>query len=83
VAEPVKPIVLNEIGESLTLDRSATDDNLLSGGTHTCCGGEADVVPITPEYKVVHCKKCGLRIEVPANVRTYGDLRVFLEHLQP
>jgi len=80
----IEPILLTEAGEILTSGGrpvSATDDAKLSIciGVHDVCNGFVDWKIISASHKAVLCRACGMRVVVPGNVETYGDLREFAE----
>lgn len=81
----IKPIVLTKFGEILNPDsKTGNDDNNLSTGVglHDVCGGWFDLRPISETHKALVCSACKLRVVMPAEVTTYGDLRGYLGHLQ-
>jgi len=83
------PIVLTEQGDTL-LERSdrrgappLSDETSLGGGVHAICGGCIDYRRTTNTHSVLLCRACGLRLVIPADVVTYGQLRGHLTTLQP
>lgn len=42
------------------------------------CNGTMDFILISNEKNVLHCKSCGLRIDVPMYIDTVGELVVYL-----
>jgi hypothetical protein len=34
-------------------------------------------------FAVIHCRKCGLRMHIPVEIKTYGQLRQHLARFQP
>ena len=87
---PFKPLTLTSKGDTLHINEESvdaidplniaytTDDDLLDKrpvtGYHGC-GGEIERIQCSPEYFVLHCKRCGLRVEYDKDVKTYGDIR--------
>lgn len=89
-ANPLKPIVLTEIGDTLSEYPPSTkfggyeyfvdharDTNKLSTcvGVHTICHGWMDRNRATATHDAISCRCCHLRITFPKSVKTYGDLR--------
>ncbi len=80
----IEPIILTEYGETLfddMADLGRGDDAVLSGrvGVHRTCAGFIDILSVSKTHKALLCQKCGLRVVVPKEVETYGDLRKHLE----
>ena len=46
-------------------------------GVHEICRGWVDIKPISTTHQALVCRSCGMRILVPASVKTFGDLRSF------
>lgn len=47
-------------------------------GLHKTCIGWVDIRKTTPTHNVILCRACGLRITIPNDVKTYGDLRKYI-----
>lgn len=60
-----------------------TSRSRLSGsiGVHQTCTGFIDIHEFTT-YKALVCRACGLRVEIPNNIKTYGELRGWAETLK-
>jgi len=73
------PIVLTQLGETLEdySEAGHADEGLLSTcvGVHQLCNGFFDLVKISSTYNCICCRRCHLRIPIPALVKTYGQLR--------
>jgi hypothetical protein len=85
---PLEPIVFDryddrmgvrtrQIGDSSPPIR---DDALLesSVGVHLHCEGDMELRHTSPEWNALVCKKCFLRIPIPSELKTLGDLRTWL-----
>jgi hypothetical protein len=81
--ETAKPIVVNEVGEKILLTHGTEDIHKLGGDIHKYCGGETSFHQISASQQVLSCKRCNLRIPLPLNLLTYGDLREYLKNFQP
>jgi len=44
-------------------------------GIHQLCNGWMERIQATKTHDVILCRKCCLRIPIPKEIRTYGDLR--------
>lgn len=49
-------------------------------GIHAYCGGWVDRYGATAIQHALVCRRCGLRVLFPKDVKTYGDLRQVLTH---
>jgi hypothetical protein len=86
-SRPLTPIVMTRFKERLieypsdTVERHTrdTDDLGTCIGVHETCKGWMDRKHISPEYDAIVCRDCGLRIEIPNTIATYGDLRKYLD----
>lgn len=85
----MKPIRLTNTGELLIVpeELGLTDESeLLSGGVlgrhdyKGCPGGVVEFHEVLGGW-VVACLGCGLRLEVPKEVKTYGALRVYVDKI--
>jgi len=47
-------------------------------GSHDICRGWIKIHKVSLAYNVIICKKCNLRIMIPKEIETYGDLRKYL-----
>lgn len=61
-------------------ERVPPDDERFRGNTllHETCRGFVDHMQTTETAAVLHCRKCGLRVVVPAALETFGDFRDWL-----
>ena len=84
----MEPIVLTEFGDTLLQRGNKTDDSPISPshplvyhssvcriGIHDFCGGDLKVKKISKTHNVIFCNSCGLRVPLPQEIETYGDLR--------
>jgi hypothetical protein len=75
----MKPIILTEYGEALEKNQGTkeTDESEmeLCIGFHRHCDGWLDLKRISNTHKAIHCRRCGLRVVIPAGLKTFGDLR--------
>ena len=79
----LKPIQLTSAGDFLVkhLPTFATDHpqdgELLRScvGMHQYCGGWLDRHRATATHDAISCRECNLRVLIPREVETYGDLR--------
>lgn len=85
-----KPMVIDADGE--VMEATATDPsdpyykvqsdaNILQSGTigvHRRCEGWIDL-KVGTKVNAILCLKCGLRVVVPKYLKTFADLRAFLE----
>ena len=79
-----KPIRLTEFEEILLdddRDSERTEESKLEGriGIHAICGGFVYIHRVSLTHKAIFCMDCCLRITVPAEVKTYADLREYLK----
>jgi hypothetical protein len=81
----MKPIVLTEFGETMkgTQVCNKTDNSLIeayhAGVVHDVCNGWFSLRPDSKTHNVLRCDGCGLRIPIPIEIKTYGDLRAWAE----
>lgn len=47
-------------------------------GIHQFCKGEVSLRQVAKGYNALFCPKCGMRILLPTEIKTYGELRKFL-----
>jgi hypothetical protein len=78
---PLEPIRLTLDGDYLceysSSDRHLQDDSELDLciGVHQNCNGFMDRHRATNIHDAISCRKCYLRIVIPREIKTYGDLR--------
>ena len=48
-------------------------------GVHKYCGGLVRAYRTSREWHTIHCKRCGLRVQAPVSMSTYGGLTGWLE----
>ena len=75
----IEPIKLTEFGEMLKgyPDSEVGDEGNLESciGVHYLCRGWVDIGRISQTHNAIICRSCKLRIPVPKEIKTYGDLR--------
>jgi len=83
----IEPITMTKYNEILDVPQRSKLDRmfdeaclttLVAIGTHRFCEGFVDLKQVSEEWNVLHCVGCGLRIIVPIEIRTYGQLRKYL-----
>lgn len=78
----IEPILLNKNGEKLNdyPNSEGGDKKRLSNpiGVHAICSGWVDIGKISETHKAIACRGCHLRIVIPKEIKTYGDLRKHL-----
>lgn len=90
-SQPLQPITLTPQGDQLveiTLSppalsndcfvRHRRDTDSVSEspvGLHRHCNGFIDRHRATPQYDTLVCRACGLRVYIPTEAQTFGDLR--------
>lgn len=90
-SRPLQPITLTAMGDQLVecipmLPALSTnyfvthkrDEDLVSGsavGLHRYCNGFVDRHRATPQYDTLVCRACKLRVYIPTEAETFGDLR--------
>lgn len=79
----MEKIALTELGEYLLEhpDFPATDESELSHrciGLHETCRGWIYHNPISATHQAIWCASCKLRIVMPREIETYGQLRQYL-----
>lgn len=80
MTESWKNIQLTAYGDELTEPGTTSGDaTRLSGcigvGVHAVCRGFVDIHQTTLTHQALVCRRCKLRVVVPREVRTLGDLR--------
>jgi hypothetical protein len=86
---PLKPIQLSDVGDflleyppsnTMTFPDHSKDDNKLSScvGIHEHCHGWVDRKRTSKTHDVLVCRSCFLRIVFPAEIKTYGELRIYM-----
>lgn len=78
----MKPIVLTEFGETMrgTKVWDKTDASPIpdyQAAIHDVCGGWFFIQEISKTHNVLRCHNCGLRIPIPTEIKTYGNLRTW------
>jgi len=81
----MEPIILTEYGETLESYPGLKngDEGNLSTSIHSVCGGWVDVEPVSETHRVILCRRCRLRVVIPNEVTTFGELRAFFKEFQP
>lgn len=83
---PLPPIQITGEGDALEdysppgFDRHSRDENEFNSTTrHGYCGGYMDRRHSNPENDVIVCRQCYLRVSIPNKIKTYGELRSFMQ----
>ncbi|OGZ64108.1 MAG: hypothetical protein A3A98_03955 [Candidatus Staskawiczbacteria bacterium RIFCSPLOWO2_01_FULL_40_39] len=79
----MEPIVLTKIGETLIEDpvHQVNEQDTFSKmpiavlGVHDICKGWISVKGVSATHNIIYCRSCGLRIQFPREIDTYGKLR--------
>ncbi len=84
----LEAIVLTKFGETLVEQENDNlkDTNTIFGiyegriierciGVHEFCRGFVDCKPVSKTHNVIICRACGLRINIPIDITTFGQLR--------
>lgn len=76
------PIRLNEHGDTIYFKGGQTNPDVIEPGhnfvsiaQHQHCDGQVPRAKISDTNSVIYCKTCNLRVIVPLEVKTIGDLR--------
>jgi len=70
------PIAIGPHGERVLPPAGSEDgDELRSSLHHDVCGGTVYRRRVTELSQALYCQSCGLRVVIPVEVRTWGDLR--------
>jgi len=84
--DPIKLNMLGEIlvdvpGSSRNDDSDMVDGGCEEGvGVHLMCDGLVRLVPITSKHQALYCPRCGMRVVISSEVKTYSQLRDFCTH---
>ena len=89
----LEPIVLTQFGETLIEQEghNLKDTNAIFNvyenriiekciAVHDICRGFIDCKPVSKTHNVILCRACGLRINIPIVIATYGQLRQWCEY---
>jgi len=84
-SKPLEPILLTVDGDFMQeyprdkFFEHTRDDHTLSScvGIHKYCGGFMDHKETTETNSVIICRSCLLRILLPSEIKTYGELREY------
>jgi len=78
-ADLIPVVVITEIGEALVPDAKDTDAAKLSpySERHHLCGGCVEMHRVTAIHQVLSCRSCNLRVVIPADIETWGQLRAW------
>lgn len=79
----MKPIVLTSLGETLlpqyNIPEEVDETSLLrkyeAVGMHKFCGNWVYIRDVAEFYSAIFCNGCNMRVAIPKNVITFGDLR--------
>lgn len=85
---PLNPILLDETGNRLKeypaddgVNHTRDTDPIKSSiGVHERCNGFMDAVTGPEKFNVIICRKCFLRVYMPVEIKTYYDLRRWVEN---
>ena len=81
----IEPIKLTEFGEMLESypDSKVGDERELSTciGVHGTCSGWVDIKQVSKTHQAILCRSCNLRVVIPKEIKTYGQLRQYLKKL--
>ena len=77
------PILISEHGDmiegypSFSGISNNTDETELNTcvGVHMVCNGWIDINTTSVTHKALTCRKCKMRIVIPLEIKTFGDLR--------
>lgn len=78
---PLVPVVVNIYGDTFKEPYRQAGENRSTNGSkistlvHAYCGGWADLKTSSPSHQALLCRKCHLRLPVPTEVTTWGELR--------
>ncbi|MBD3250853.1 hypothetical protein GF380_00015 [Candidatus Uhrbacteria bacterium] len=84
---PLEPILLNAFNERLLeyppnhpMGKHTRDHDELGSciGIHDICRGWVDLKHISRTHHAIVCRSCGLRVVIPVDIQTYGQLRGWL-----
>jgi len=74
---------VSEIGETVVANGlNQFEESPIEMSVHEHCKGLITTVGVSKSHLVLRCSNCGLRIPVPAEVLTLGDLRKHFERYQ-
>jgi hypothetical protein len=77
------PIRIGKHGEMLcdsVHDSHSDDDEMyLCIGVHDVCNCYVDIKAVSDTHRAMCCRGCGLRLVIPMEVLTYGQLRAYQE----
>lgn len=86
----IKPILLTHYGETLRLTGAdgvaiTNHKTKIEGviGFHDVCNGSMAVHKISSNFRAILCESCGLRVVIPKEYKTIGDLRNIFEVVIP
>lgn len=77
-----EPITLTKYGEKLIEDdpkpdHSDADELGTILGIHELCRGFIEKNETSEYYSAIFCRRCYLRVIIPNDIRTYGELREY------
>lgn len=69
-------VIVSEVGDEIGNPCLKDNDPIVSQSSlqHKICRSHARVIKISSTHKVIVCPTCCLRIPIPVDVNTYGDL---------
>ena len=80
----IRWINLTKFGEKLRAEKGAFKEEgklSLCIGVHDICTGFVHLREVSKTYNVIQCLLCGLRIVIPAEIKTYGELRSYFRKI--
>lgn len=78
---PFKPVIVSEINEmiragfSQNYTHSGDGTKLKNSLVHAICSSYVDFKSVSPTHNVLVCRGCHMRIPIPKEIETIGDLR--------
>lgn len=84
----VEPICVTSYGEAIVPfpnrgPHVVPEDSPMKAMQHELCSGLVSLHRVSEHRQALHCAACGLRVYVPAHVRTFADLRQHARLLAP
>ena len=80
-----EPIKISKFGDKLDSypQSKDCDETKIQGyiGTHEICSGFVDVKDASETYRALCCRSCGLRIMIPVELKTLGELRNYMKDI--
>jgi len=79
VMDAVLPAVIpvTREGDHFVIEPGSSEETEIPYLRHGMCSGYVDRTAISETYQAFHCRKCSLRVLVPVEVSTIGQLRAW------